>query len=257
MISSYFQGGLGNQMFQIAAAVSLAEDNGDSTVFNMAYHDLPKQGRKCHNYLNSILRNVNFSSHYNPSSVYNEPHYHYNEIPYSPNLCLVGYFQSEKYFSHNDKLIRELFSIDDDSEDLIQTKYGDILNKNPISVHIRRGDYLSSAGAHPTCTREYYNAAFELFPDGSNYLFFSDDISWCKENFAGDNYHFSEGNEDFIDLYLMSKCSHNIIANSSFSWWAAWLNNNPNKRVISPRNWFGGNMNHNTKDVRPSSWEII
>jgi hypothetical protein len=257
MISSYFQGGLGNQMFQIAAAVSLAADNADTTIFNMAYHDLPKQGRKCHNYLSSILRNVNFSYDYKPSNIYNEPHYHYHKIPYSPNLCLVGYFQSERYFSHNKQLIRELFSIDIDSEELIRMKYDNILSEEIVSVHIRRGDYLTSSGAHPTCTREYYDAAIGSFPEGTRYLFFSDDISWCKDNFIGGNYYFSENNQDFIDMFLMSKCSHNIIANSSFSWWGAWLNDNAGRRVISPKNWFGGNMNHNTKDVRPSNWEII
>ena len=203
------------------------------------------------------MRNVSFSSEYKPSNLYREPHYHHKAIPYSPDLCIVGYFQSEKYFFHNEKIIKDLFSIDTESERLIERKYGDVLKEKPVSVHIRRGDYLSSGGAHPTCTREYYNNAFSLFPPDTSYLFFSDDISWCKENFTGDNYHFSEKNEDFIDLYLMSKCSHNIIANSSFSWWAAWLNNNTSKRVISPKNWFGANLNHDTRDVRPKKWEIV
>lgn len=257
MISSYFQGGLGNQLFQISAALSLAEDNGDKSVFNMAYHDLPKQGRKCKNYLNSILRNVNFSSKYKPSSFYHEPDFCYNKIPYSPNICLVGYFQSEKYFVHNREIIKKTFSIDKESQEIIKSKYDNILNKAPISVHIRRGDYLSSNGVHPVCTKDYYERAFEMFDADSTFLIFSDDIKWCRQNFIGDRYYFAEGNEDYIDLYLMSKCSHNIIANSSFSWWAAWLNDNTHKRVISPKNWFGGDAKFDTKDVRPQGWEMI
>ena len=249
MISSYFQGGLGNQMFQIAAALSLAADN--------AHHDLPNQGRKSHNYLKSILRNVSFSPDYKITKVYREPHFHYQQIPYATDLCLVGYFQSEKYFNHNAELIKKVFSVDENSEKLINNSYGEILSKSPVSVHIRRGDYLSSHGAHPICTQEYYNKAFEAFPINTNYLFFSDDIPWCKENFIGDNYYFAEDNEDVVDLHLMSRCRHNIIANSSFGWWAAWLNNHNDKKVIAPENWFGNNMNHNIKDLRPQHWELI
>ena len=257
MISSYFQGGLGNQLFQIAAAVSLAADNGDNAVFNLAHHDLPKQGRKCHNYLTSILRNVTFSEDYQITKVYREPSFSYTAIPYQPDLCLVGYYQSEKYFINNKETIKELFSIDDSSNALIEEKYADVLAKQPVSVHIRRGDYLSSEGMHPVCSKEYYRRAFEAFPETTSFLFFSDDIEWCKENFVGDNYYFAEENEDYIDLYLMSKCAHNIIANSSFSWWSAWLNDNVDRRVIAPERWFGGLDKHEIKDLKPDDWESV
>lgn len=261
MISSYFQGGLGNQLFQIAAAVSLAADNNDTAVFNLAHHDLPKQGRKCYNYVESILRNVNFSDSYQITKIYKEPTFSYKSIPYEPDLCLVGYFQSEKYFINNKEIIKELFSIDDTSNALIEEKYAEVLAKKPVSVHIRRGDYLSSQGVHPVCSKEYYRRAFEAFNAGSSettsFLFFSDDIEWCKENFVGDNYYFAQDNEDYIDLYLMSKCAHHIIANSSFSWWAAWLNDNPERRVIAPDRWFGGLDKHETKDLRPDDWESV
>tara|TARA_R110000782_G_scaffold143641_2_gene236391 strand:- start:2078 stop:2854 length:777 start_codon:yes stop_codon:yes gene_type:complete len=257
MISSYFQGGLGNQLFQIAAALSLAADNNDTTLFNPALHDLPKQGRKTHNYTNSILRNINFSPNYKPYKFYQEPHFHYKKIPYAEDICLVGYFQSEKYFSNNPDLIREAFSIDNGSNDFIDNKYGKLLEAEPVSVHIRRGDYMESNGAHPVCTREYYEKAFEQFNQNTKYLFFSDDIQWCKKSFVGKNYHFAENNEDVVDLYLMSRCGHNIIANSSFSWWSSWLNTNPEKRVIAPKHWFGGDMNNNVEDLSCEFWNLI
>ena len=89
-------------------------------------------------------------------------------------------------------------------------------------------------------------------------LVFSDDIKWCKDNFTEGPFIFVGGGEDYIDLHLMSKCKNNIIANSSFSWWGAWLNNNENKRVIAPKDWFGSSNSHlNTDDLIPGDWEII
>jgi len=167
----------------------------------------------------------------------------------------VGYFQSEKYFAKNKSLIQNLFSIDEDNNKLIIEKYSNVLKLNPVGVHVRRGDYLSNP--HPVCSLDYYDKAFNLFPENTVYLLFSDDITWCKENFKEETFHFVENNEDVVDLFLMTKCSHNIMANSSFSWWGAWLNKNENQRVITPQNWFGNTMEHNTKDLIPSEWEQI
>ncbi len=257
MISSYLQGGLGNQMFQIAAAVSLAKDNNTEAIFDTDNHDLPKQGRKCEKYLNSIFRNIKFSKRLGIVRAYHERSFGYEEIPYVPNTCLMGYFQSEKYFIHNQQLIRDLFSIDVVSKEIINEKYSEILNKNPVGVHVRRGDYLFSDGHHPLCTKEYYEKAFSTFPEDTTYLFVSDDIGWCKQNFIGKNFHFVSGNEDYVDLFLMSKCRHDIIANSSFSWWAAWLNENKEKRVITPQRWFATSSILDTRDLIPQGWKKI
>ena len=109
---------------------------------------------------------------------------------------------------------------------------------------------------HPACNLGYYKEAIKLM-DVNKFIVFSDDMSWCKENFVGDEFIFMENNSDYIDLWLMSLCDNNIIANSSFSWWGAWLNQNPNKKVIAPKKWFGPAINHNTKDLIPESWIII
>ena len=102
-------------------------------------------------------------------------------------------------------------------------------------------------------TLEYYKQALSKLPDINKVLIFSDDIEWCKQNFIGDRFIFIQ-EEDYISLYLMSLCDYNIIANSSFSWWGAWLNQNPNKVVIAPKLWFGLKSNHNINDLIPSSW---
>ena len=257
MISSYFQGGLGNQLFQISAAVALAADNKVEAIFDSTKHDLPKQGRKCKNYLKTIFRNINFSSGLNLNTVYREPQYSHTEIKYTPGMWLVGYFQSEKYFIKHADLIRDLFSVDDKTKTAIEEKYGEVLEKETVAVHVRRGDYLKYSDTHPPCTAEYYQTAMAQFPEDSTYLFFSDDIAWCKENFKQNNIIFVEGEEDIYDFYFISMCKSIIISNSSFSWWAAWLNDLGHKSVITPKKWFGPSVGYDTKDLIPARWKKI
>lgn len=104
----------------------------------------------------------------------------------------------------------------------------------------------------------YFKNAISYFGKDKLYLIISDDIEWCKKNFKGNNFFFSEGESSIVDLYLQTMCNHNIISNSSFSWWGAWLNNNPEKIVIAPKNWFGKQMKDwNLQDLIPSEWERL
>ena len=257
MISSLLQGGLGNQMFQISAALCLARKNKDKAIFDLEAHSLPKQGRRSENYRDNIFRNINFSSGVFIDNIYREPYYHYCKIEYRKDMCLNGYFQSEKYFQECANYIREVFSPDEKSSDMIHDKYGSVLGKKTVAIHVRRGDYLKYEQYHPVCDVEYYRKASSLFPKDSTFLVFSDDVEWCRTVFTGDNYVFVENNEDYIDLYLMSFCENNIIANSSFSWWGAWMNKNESKKVITPKMWFGPTANNDTKNLIPSGWRKI
>jgi hypothetical protein len=252
MISINLSGGLGNYMFQVAAAYSLSIDNNDTLILD------EKRSIKVHNdisnYKNNIFRNFTFGSP-NISSYHNEPFFHYKEIPYQPNLLLSGYFQSEKYFVKNRKKILELFSIDDYSQEIINKKYNHINFNDSCSLHIRRGDYLRYPNIHPVCSTEYYEKSVNLI-NSKTILIFSDDLNWCKENlsFKDKDLIFIKNNPDYIDLWLMSLCSENIIANSTFSWWGSWLNKNINKNTIVPNIWFGNKLNHDTKDLIPDKW---
>ena len=258
MITSHLMGGLGNQMFQISATTSLAIKNKDAAIFSPRNvgdmkHKLPPS------YYDNIYRNINFVEVLEHKSIYKEKEFSHSLIPYTSGMCLYGYFQSEKYFSDDRDYIKELFAIDKKTYDKISIKYGEILEKNEtVAIHIRRGDYVTQPNHHPVCTLKYYCDAMKLFPDVT-YIIFSDDILWCKLNFPLDQkYIFVEGNKDYEDLYLMSMCDHNIIANSSFSWWAAWLNNNDNKRVVAPKRWFGpAKAQLNTKDLYCEGWVIL
>lgn len=253
MITSNLVGGLGNYMFQMSAAYSLGLDNGVSCIFdNQTSVTVHKH---LDSYKDNILRNLIYGK---PSikNSYTEPFFHYQEIPFTLNLRLNGYYQSEKYFKHNRDGILDLFSINTPNEKYINKKYGDVLKGKTCSIHVRRGDYLGLPNHHPSCSLSYYNEAISQM-DVDNFLVFSDDIEWCKENFVGDEFIFVEGNTDYIDMWLMSLCDNNITANSSFSWWGAWLNQNTDKKVVAPKRWFGSAINHNTKDLIPESWITI
>jgi hypothetical protein len=255
MVSVGLAGGLGNYMFQIAAAYSLAINNNDKLILDEQRSVTVHKGIS--NYKNNIFRNLEFNQViYN--GLYQEPYFHYKEINYQPNILLSGYFQSEKYFIKNRNEILNLFSIDELSEKLIKEKYNDVNFENSCSLHVRRGDYLKYPGIHPTCDLKYYQNSIDII-DSENILIFSDDLDWCKENliFENKNLIFIDGNPDYIDMWLMSLCKNNIIANSTFSWWGAWLNNNENKKVFAPKVWFGRNTNHNTEDLIPERWERI
>lgn len=255
MVTSNLEGGLGNLMFQVASAYSLALDNDDTSMF-----DINTSGRvhgHITTYGTNILRNITYGT---PTVVttHIEPHFHYEVIPYNVNLKIMGYYQSEKYFKNNRKEILDCFSVDESSHEYIETKYGTLLKNNTCSIHVRRGDYVGLSNIHPPCGLSYYSEAVKHMDSDTVFLVFSDDIQWCKENLKfSDLIHFVEGNPDYIDLWLMSLCDNNISANSSFSWWGSWLNQNPNKKVISPKTWFGPSVQHNTQDLIPETWVTI
>src|SRR3989344_4984067 len=136
----------------------------------------------------------------------------------------------------------------------------EISGTNSVSVHIRRGDYVTNANTnqfHGLCSLDYYNKAVSFISSKQNEMelfVFSDDIEWCKENLKYDfPIHFVETNDAHSDMYLMSLCKHNIIANSSFSWWGAWLNDNFQKIVVAPSQWIA-DASVNTQDLIPKGW---
>lgn len=261
MIYCYLKGGLGNMLFQIAATKSMAIDlNIECSFPNLNHHLKTLDDDKFYNpKLNHafeyklLLSNLLTVSPNSLIPVYNFP-FHYIELEVKNNSIVDGFFQSEKYFKHNrDKILNFLNS--KEILELIKNKYDYVLNTNCTSIHIRRGDYLKLSNHHPTQNLDYYNDAINLVINKTdNFIIFSDDIDWCKKNLKLDKAIYIDDEKDYIELYLMSLCKNNIIANSSFSWWGAWLNDNINKTVIGPKNWFGNSIQHNTNDILPESW---
>jgi hypothetical protein len=251
MIYCNLQGGLGNILFQIATGYSLAEDLNTQLEVVIPPHHF-SHGDVYTKYKDNILKKIRFTSQ-NSHSIYREPSFSYNPLPQIKGLTLEGYFQSELYFGHNRSKILNLFSPLSTDLEYIKSKYQSYLDNPLISLHVRRGDYLKFPEVHPTCSIEYYKNALSKFPSKLKVLIFSDDVDWCKQNFLGDRFIFIQ-EKDYISLYLMSLCTYNIIANSSFSWWGAWLNQFPDKVVIAPKQWFGSKASHDPKDLIPKTW---
>lgn len=259
MITAVLKGGLGNQLFQISATINLAVENKAPFAFDARTWGTRGgaastfQARNPHSYKETIYQKLPFKLLSYPNFIaYNEPHFHYKKIEFKSNMILNGYFQSEKYFTNSEDIIRKVFAIQG-----YKNKFGEKYGVDPrdaVSVHVRRGEYLKDSIHHPPCTAEYFVEAMKEFPD-KKFLFISDDIEWCKQNFIGDKYMFSKNDTDIQDFYDLSCCENNIISNSTFSWWGAWLNNNESKKVIAPKIWFGpGHSNLDTRDLLPEKW---
>ena len=177
------------------------------------------------------------------------------KIDKTENCSLYGFFQTEKYFKHIEKQIRKDFTFKDDIKD----ECDDLIKQftNPIALHIRRGDFVWNNKNHPPLSLDYYKSALDLFDSDREVIIFSDDTEWCKEQelFADDRFAVAEGGDQFYDLCLMSMCDDFIIANSTFSWWGAWLGNRG--KVIAPNKWFGETLGHDTKDLYCKGWKIL
>jgi hypothetical protein len=247
-------------MFQIATTISHAADNNFTCTFPHAVVGATPTPEERRVYELTILRNVAYTNNTSfASQKYTEQGFEYSKLPALDNAMYEGYFQSHKHFEHNRNMILDFFSPTKEIENYISQKYAYFLNRDDtVSVSVRRGDYTTEKykNHHGLLPKSYYEEAMAQFPDDHIFLFFSDDVEWCKSEFGEkDNFLFVEDELDVVDLYLISKMRNNIIANSTFPWWGAWLSQEPNKKVIAPKQWFGPANSHlNTTDLYPDSW---
>ena len=182
------------------------------------------------------------------------------------NILLEGYWQSERYFRDIAEIVRREFRLKSEMSAASASIAARILGSNAVSVHVRRGDFVSSPEAsrlHSVCGADYYLRAAELIAgteERPSLFLFSDDPAWVRENLRlpfPTTLVGSAGDEDAAEhLQLMSLCRHHIIANSSFSWWGAWLNPRTDKKVIAPQNWFNV-QDKDTRDLIPAGWTRI
>ncbi|CAN5374923.1 alpha-1,2-fucosyltransferase [soil metagenome] len=265
MIVVNLSGGLGNQMFQYAAGRALAEytktelryhfeDNYKLARrelklmnFNISGALLQSDEAKDHLPLRKIKRRLFglLGRNVNGKAYFEKRYYSFDQdfFKNSEEVYLLGFWQSYKYFESIESTIRWEFTIRHKSENLILAIKKVSGDRNPVAVHIRRTDYTNPKSNFSSLDIDYYKrAAFKIESTiGScTYVIFSDDIGWAKESlsFLSSRIYASDfGLEDFEELALMASCDHNITANSSFSWWGAWLNSNPEKVVIAPHHW--------------------
>lgn len=287
MIVMRLKGGLGNQIFQYALGRRLSLDHNTELALetssfktdhlrkyrlntfqiqaNIVSNTLPffpTTGRKRR--LNTVLQFFRKLVG-KPFEIYKETGFSFDPqvLKCSSNSFFDGFWQSEQYFSS----VRSILLADLIPAKPLQGMLAHIANEisqsNSVSIHVRRGDYVSdptTTAYHGVCSKEWYEQAAkhmkQRVPD-LHFFVFSDDYDWAKSNLTfGAPTRFIEPSPDGLecnDLYAMSLCKHNVIANSSFSWWGAWLNQNPNKIVISPKQWFIAGP-QNTDDLIPKNW---
>lgn len=275
------QGGLGNQMFQYAFGQLIRADGYDYSWFEkrrgssgtprnyelnffkctpklMTLKEIKKIQRE-----NLFLKLFRVLYHprtlpvikENPINVYNP------ELLTQKEGIFDGYFQCAQYYDGiREKLLQEFVpqkNINQKNEEILRK----IKSVNSVSLHVRRGDYLKKQDIYGSCDLDYYQKAIQFIASRvktPHFFLFSDDIPWVQENLKLDfDYtivNINHGADSAWDMWLMKNCQHNIIANSSFSWWGAWLNENPNKMVVAPKQWFA---NGRATDIVPDDWERI
>lgn len=287
MITLNLTGGLGNQMFQYATGLALASKLDTKLLVNTSVfqdynvHPLRLTELNCsaqfsnerpfaealirHKLIKKLLSSFSFmNSYYFEKGLAFDP----SLLNAKSNTKLTGFFQSEKYF----KSIRKILLREFDVRHKVSAAEQDILQKientESVSIHIRRGDYISNPNANKThglCDNTYYENALahlesaNILSDTTKLFIFSDDIEWCINNLKFDYpCEFVPGSIERpeIDMFLMSQCKHNIIANSTFSWWGGWLNDHEQKIVIAPKTWFQTSK-LNAADIVPDSWTRI
>ncbi len=290
MIITKLAGGLGNQMFQyaIGRVLSLQKNTElkidlsflldrttprdkdfvfieyDLGIFNIeekfASPDEVKSLKKL--FLNSKADTLIKKITGTEKTYFKEPHFHFTPTAFKlgSNIYLDGYWQSSKYFQNYEDVIRKDFTLKKSLSSKSLQLNNLIKTTNSVCVNVRRGDFVTNP-IHGTIGIEYYNKAEKIInknQSGLHFFVFSDDIDWCKKNlkFSETTTYVSHeyAGEKFSEyLELMRSCNHYIIPNSSFGWWAAWLNINPQKIVIAPAKWFGKGS-YNAKDILPDTW---
>jgi hypothetical protein len=235
-------------MFQAAACIGYAKKHGIKW-------GCPVDTREVPHFLKMFPNVPVINGMHKPFNRTDPSQFNYEEIPkFERDTTLVGFFQSEKYFNGAHDEVSRVFNLN-------------IKTNEKISIHVRRGDYASEPNNFPPVPISYIKQAISLFRTSGlgDYFVFSDDIGWCRSVFSTDipneTFEFCEEGDEFRSLSLMASCSHHIIANSTFSWWAAWLNPNPNKIVVCPHHetWFGpdNGVKATPVDLIPSTWHQI
>lgn len=276
MIVVTLKGGLGNQMFQYAAARALALKHGSALLIDQSFLKADPAGQwTARAYQLNVFPALSALKEYtmldrmankiSPAAVFEESSLAYDAAfeKLGKHVRLEGYFQTEKYFLNYADQIRADFSFPSPANEKNAQMMHEIAEAVcPVSIHIRRGDMVTLKSAsehHGTMSTAYYAGAMDWVNErtsGATYFIFSDDIAWARENVRPNGIaRYIDWNADnaLEDMRLMSLCHHHIVANSSFSWWAAWLNRRIDKLVVAPRRWFN-DSSLDTSDLIPTNW---
>lgn len=249
MVASNLYGGLSNQLFIISATIAHAKRHGYEYEIPITVTNPHKPNQLAYGFPGIV-----YGENHIDLAPYKEPFFHYSEIPPIDNIRLDGYWQSPKYFDEfKDELI-----------DMFGMRVEKLLH-GWCGIHVRRGDYLRFPNHHPVQPNMYYYDAMEKIYKKTgirNFMIFSDDIEWCKQNFSMFRFEigYRQGYDEINDLVTLASCPHIIMSNSSYSFWAQYLNPNPDKIVIAPKKerWFGKELSHhNLDDLYNEKWILV
>ena len=265
MIFIKFTGGLGNQMFQYALGRKLSVLQKTELAFDISWYEKSPNRKFLLDNFQVLGKPISRSNRVKKlfTKKIKEQSFLFDSriLSAGKNSYLDGYWQSPKYFDDIENILRKDFTLKNPQSEKYETMLKKIAETNSVSLHIRRGDYLAvkNTAVYTPCSMEYYKKGIEYIVSKVGMIdicIFSDDTAWVKENlktnfpilFVSD-----EGFSDYQELLLMSACKHNITANSTFGWWGAWLNKNPQKTIITPKKWFS-DENKNQSDLIPPTW---
>lgn len=251
-------GGLGNQMFQISHVLSQSWRYGTECILP-PQSNTQNQGNNTSNYINNIFKQLNFSNLINCNDSIFEKSFSFNHINLDglKSIRFHGYYQSSKNFYGFDNEIKDIFKINNETKEKIVKKYPNIIKDNSVSIHVRRGDYNNFYNVHPVITKEYILNCLSKIYDTSNLYFFSDDKQWVVDNFSDMDFEFVELDYDYEELWSISLCNKNIMSNSSFSWWGAFLNTNKDKQIFCPSSWFGPDGLKDYQDIFEPYFNVV
>lgn len=228
-----FTGGLGNQLFQWAYGVYL-DQTGHDVTYDTSFYDM--DFTKVHNTLRTfqlpeLVNSPIIINKKKQNGVTIEDQHVFKKHHFKPNVKyrLEGWWQSEKYFQDASLIVRQAIKPYD------KQNYPEYNFRDSCSIHVRRSDYVTKyAAGYPALTPAYYHKAIDIIKPSGNIYVFSDDIAWCKENIINNKCIYVTRGSDIDQLKIMSLCNHNITANSSYSWWASWLNKHIDKKIVMP-----------------------
>lgn len=254
-VQANLPGQLGNQLFTIAAAHALAWDNDAEAcipdLVGQQNYDIPTNR-------DHIFFRCDTSSPRAVSFQWGEPSHRYHPIEFHPDMQLLGYFQSEKYFAHHREKILQLFAPRPDDWSYIQNKYQWLMDHPlTVAIHVREVWEDPSARIFIQYGRNFLSKAMAMFPPEALFIVISNNHHFARNNIPQGYAHrviHIEGEPHYIDFYLLTLCKHNIFTPSTFGWWGAWMNTNPNKIVITTSQWFNPYYPKDTSDIVPANW---
>lgn len=267
MIYIRLSGRFGNYLFQIAAGASLAKRLEVDYKVLVAQDSEPlctTSSQTMWDYLakfkDTFFRQIEFVREAPKGArVYSWREFAYKPFPFDgrEDVIIDGYFQSYLYL--DEVLIRRLYAMPDEIFKSLHQKYAIWIDTPYVCIHVRRGDYLNLPHRFSICSSRFFRLAMGQFSADTRFVVISDDMAWCKRHIKGNNVYYADNQPSLLeDFYLQTLATDNIISNSSFSWWGAYLNAHQTKRVFYPSPWFGPhNSHHDTSQLCPSEWISI